>query len=205
MKDASSTVEKTNLSEPLLSMSEDHDTDVTKIQKPASQLQVHRFISFVIGTVTGICLQAVSVLFFAKLIMFAHSNGQNILQKTTDMQDGTNHYELLLQSSNSTWLKVAIWTIYHMSLFIYLAIWLTMMLLAMSKAGWKCVSTGLRIPHSVTRRTCFLRTFFFINGKSQYHHHSRVKSVQAIHVVLTNRFTFSPQDLCKEVCCLGCF
>ena len=39
-----------------------------------------------------------------------------------------------------------------------------MMLLAMSKAGWQCVSTGLRLPHSVTRRTCFLRIFFFING-----------------------------------------
>jgi hypothetical protein len=119
--------------------------------------------------VTGILLQAISVLFFAKLIMFAHINGQHFLQKTTDMESGVNHYELLLQSSNNPWLKVGIWAVYHMSLFIYLTIWVTMMLLAVSKNGWRCVSNGLRIPHHVTRRACFLRTFFFINGTSSGH------------------------------------
>ena len=166
MKDASATTVEKNLSEPLLDASDDdHDTDVTKIEKPASQLHVRRLVSFLVGTLAGISLQIISVFFFAKLVIYSHNSGNPILQKTTDADDGTNHYELLLQSSNSPWLRVAIWAIYHMSLFIYLGIWFVMMLLAMSKAGWKCMSNGLRIPHSITRRTCFLRIFFFINGK----------------------------------------
>lgn len=177
MKDATSLglVEREiSLSEPLLvgESKDGHgsDGDVSKFSKPSEQRRVHRLMSFMIGTVTGIVLQAISVSFFAKLIMFAHSHGQHVLQKTTEA-DGEQHYNLLLESS-SGWLKVAIWSIYHLSLGIYLLIWLTMMLLAMSKVGWRCIAAGLRIPQHVTRRTCFLRTFFFINGKSFRHNQS---------------------------------
>ena len=162
--------------------------DMKSLTKRNEQLQVHRLLSFMLGSTVGILLQFASVLVFAKLIIHAqHQHGDDITAllrgaviegATTSLsvingdeeveelfkQTVMDRYQAILQSEDSTWFNVAMWLVYHASLGVYLIVWIAMMTLAVSKVGWKCISTGLYIPTQVTRRTCFLRTFFFING-----------------------------------------
>jgi hypothetical protein len=59
-------------------------------------------------------------------------------------------------------IQILIWFVYNLSLAVYLIVWFAMMTLAISKVGWRCISTWLSLRSN--RRTCFLKTFFFING-----------------------------------------
>jgi ascorbate-specific PTS system EIIC-type component UlaA len=172
---------ETTLSKPLLSPKEkkncnhknNHAGDVSKSHKLMEQIQVHRLMSFLCGSMVGILLQMISVFLFTKLIVHAHHHTQELLAENPNLvtpepisSDATPRETqmFLMNLGQSPWFKVAIWTIYHLSLGVYLIIWFAMMALAVSKVGWKIISSGLRIPEHVTRRTCFLRTFFFING-----------------------------------------
>jgi hypothetical protein len=173
---------ETTLSKPLLSSKEkkncnhnnnNNTDDVSKSHKLMEQIQVHRLTSFLCGSMVGILLQMISVFLFTKLIVHAHHHTQELLAENPNLvtpepisSDATPRetQKFLMNLGQSPWFKVAIWTIYHLSLGVYLIIWFAMMTLAVSKVGWKVISSGLRIPERVTRRTCFLRTFFFING-----------------------------------------
>jgi hypothetical protein len=115
----------------------------------------------------------ISVFLFTKLIIHAQHHTQELLAENPNLvtqepisPDATPRetQKFIMNLGHSQWYKVSIWTIYHLSLGVYLIIWFAMMTLAISKVGWKFISSGLRIPERVTRRTCFLRTFFFING-----------------------------------------
>ncbi|KAG7360987.1 hypothetical protein IV203_036087 [Nitzschia inconspicua] len=150
--------------------------DSSKSTKRNEQLQVHRLLSFLIGSLAGVFLQVASVVVFFKLIIDASERHRdevsNMLRGTADgavdvstmEHNEINPYDAIMKSEDSTWFNVAIWMTYHASLCVYLVVWTAMITLAISKIGWRYISTGLYIPPHVTRRTCFLRTFFFING-----------------------------------------
>jgi len=135
--------------------------------KMSDQIQVHRLMSFLLGSMTGIILQIVSVLLFTKLVLHAHRQ-HSLLANGDDSEPtkDTNPHDYVMSLSPSPWFHFAVWTIYHLSLGVYLVVWFTMMVLAISKVGWKCLSQWvICVPQHVPRRTCFLRTFFFINGE----------------------------------------
>lgn len=150
----------------------------SKFIKRSQQLHVHRLLSFLFGSMVGIGLQVASVVVFARLVQHAQlrygddiaANLRQAMENTvtatttTSSEQTMARYEAILKSEDSTWFNMAIWVVYHASLSVYLIIWASMMTMAVSKVGWRCISSGLRIPSKVTRRTCFLRTFFFING-----------------------------------------
>jgi hypothetical protein len=153
------------------------DLDSSKSVKRCEQQQLHvrRLFSFFLGSMVGIVLQLASVLVFARLIQHAHYRHGNeitaLLRQSLSNTATRNteeqamvRFEAIRKSEDSTWFNMALWLVFHASLSVYLMFWVVMMTLAVSKVGWRFISSGLRLPSHVTRRTCFLRTFFFING-----------------------------------------
>jgi hypothetical protein len=170
------------------------DDDDSKSVKRSEQVHVHRLLSFFSGLLVGSAIQLATVMIFSRLIHFAHSrHGDDIaatlleITATATSADSIDtkelarvRYETIVKSEDSTWFNLAIWGVYHASLTIYLMIWVAMMTMAVSKVGWGCISSGFCLPPQLTRRACFLRTFFFINGTSLKNHSSTHKKWMVI-------------------------
>jgi hypothetical protein len=160
---------------------DENDMDVSKSLKRSEQIQVHRLKSFLFGSVFGIMLQIASVVLFTELILHVARGDESspshpheqlqqddhaiLVASFPPQGDPSAQREFIMNLGQSQFFRVAVWVIYHLSLGVYLSIWFFMMTLAISKIGWRVISSGLGIPKQITRRTCFLRTFFFINGQ----------------------------------------
>jgi hypothetical protein len=152
--------------------------DVSKSEKLAEQIKVNRLLSFLFGSLMGVFMQFVSVIVFTRIVL-KHREG--LLPATyaesglagPDQDDAVFVVQHLTgavsageadhhRTCKDHLVQVMVWLVYHLSLAVYLLIWFAMMTLAISKVGWRCISSSLSLR--ATRRTCFLKTFFFING-----------------------------------------
>lgn len=131
--------------------------------KRQAEIKVHRLVCFLVGSACGIVMQVISVVLFTHMVMqYHHRRGGIANEPTIAVADGNDSINPFDTSTASTLHQVMMWIVYHLSLAVYLVIWAGMMVLAVSRVGWKCVKSAGRLQ--ANRRTCFLKTFFFING-----------------------------------------
>lgn len=149
------------------------EIDGSKSGKHAEQVKVNRLMSFLLGSLVGVFMQLISVVIFTTMVMHRgvpttfvdpyHRGAIPAQEDVTLMSpQGISTEPYHKEPFHGQIFEILVWFVYHLSLAVYLIIWFAMMTLAISKVGWRCISTSLSLKS--TRRTCFLKTFFFING-----------------------------------------